>query len=83
MSTPAPDYVKSTLDEAEKVRAELISTAARSYQLARGAWRSAATQVKPDLQAVVDGYFGTVKTIVRRGHSLANSLVAATDRISV
>jgi hypothetical protein len=83
MSAPAPHYVKSTLDEIEKVRVELISSAARSYQLATGAVRSAATQVKPDLQALVDRYFGTVEAIVRRSHSWANSLVAATDRVRV
>jgi hypothetical protein len=45
--------------------------------------RSAATQVKPELQALVDRYFGTVEAIVRRSHSWANSLVAATDRVRV
>ena len=81
MSTTAPDYVTSTLDQAEKVRAELIGGAARSYQLASGALKNAAQQAKPDLQGLVDLYFGTAETIVQRAHSLANSLVAATDRI--
>ncbi len=79
MSTP--DYVTATLDQAEKVRAELIGGAVRSYQLATGALKTAAQQVKPDLQVIVDRSFGIAETAVSRGHQLANSLVAATDRI--
>ncbi len=79
MSTP--DYVTATLDQADKVRTELVGSALRSYQLASGALKNAAQQVKPDLQDLVDRSFGIVETAVSRSHQLANSLVAATDRI--
>ena len=79
MSTP--DYVTTTLDQADKVRAELLGSAVRSYQLATGALKTAAQQIKPDLQVLVDQSFGVVETVVTRSHELANSLVAATDRV--
>jgi hypothetical protein len=79
MSTP--DYVTTTLDQADRVRAELIGSAVRSYQLATGALKTAAQQIKPDLQVLVDQSFGIVETAVSRSHELANSLVAATDRV--
>ena len=79
MSTP--DYVTATLDQAEQVRAELVGSAVRSYHLATGAVRTAAQQLKPDLQDLVDRSFGVAETAVSRGHQLASSLVAASDRV--
>jgi hypothetical protein len=78
-----PDYVTTTLDQADKVRAEIIGSAARSYQLVTGALNSAAKQAQPDLQALVDVSFGTVEKVVARGRSFADSLVAATTRVGV
>ena len=79
MSTP--DYVTATLDQADKVRAEVVGSAVRSYQLATGALKTVAQQIKPDLQDLVDRSFGVVETAVSRSHQLATSLVSATDRI--
>jgi hypothetical protein len=79
----SPDYVTTTLDQANKVRAELIDSAVRSYHLVSGAVNSAAQQVKPDLQDIVNVSFNTVEKAVARSRSFANSLVAATDRIGV
>lgn len=83
MTTPtsSPDYVASTLDQADRVRTEIITTAARGYRLVTGALHSAVTEAKPDLQGFVDASFGTVETVVARGRSFADSLVAATSRI--
>ena len=79
MSTP--DYVTASLDQAERVRAELVGGAVRSYHLATDAVKTAAHQIKPDLQDLVDRSFDAAERAVSRGHQFANSLVSATDRV--
>ena len=66
-ATIAPDYVATTLDQADKFRAEIVNSAAK--------------QVKPDLQSLVDVSFTAAEKVLGRGRAFANSLVAATDRI--
>jgi hypothetical protein len=80
-ATIAPDYVATTLDQAEKFRTEIVGSASRGLNLAAGAVNSAAKQVKHDLQSLVDVSFTTAEKLLGRGRAFANNLVAATDRI--
>jgi len=80
-ATIAPDYVATTLDQADKFRAEIVGSASRGLNLAAGAVNSAAKTVKPDLQQLVDISFAAAEKALGRGRSFVNSLVDATDRI--